>query len=325
MGVNLRDLIVGHEIDWSELRGKKIAIDAMNTLYQFLSIIRQPDGTPLMDAKGRITSHLTGLFYRTVRIYENGVKPVYVFDGKPPELKARELGLRRERKRAAEEKWKEAKEAGDLKAARKYAMQTSRLTNEMREESKRLIDAIGAPQIQAPSEGEVQCAYMAKMGDVYAAGSQDYDSLLAGSPILVRNMTMQEKFQLERIDLKENLEKLGLDQKQLIDLAILVGTDFNEGGVKGIGPKKAYKIIKENKFGEFKEALEVKYEVIENLFLKPETVDYSLGWNKPDEEKIKGILVDEHSFSEDRVLHGIKRLEEAFNKNVSQASLSQWF
>ncbi len=325
MGVNLRDLITGHEISWSELRGRKIAMDALNNLYQFLATIRQPDGTPLLDSNGNITSHLTGLFYRTIRVCENGVKPCYVFDGKPPDLKGRELDKRRERKIAAEEKWKDAKERGDLEEAKKYASMTSRFTPEMLDESKKLLEAMGIPIVQAPGEGEAQCAHMCLKGEVYATGSQDYDSLLAGSPILIKNMTMQEKFQLERIDLAENLKNLGITREQLIDIAILIGTDFN-AGVRGIGPKKGYKAVKEGKMGEFKEALGDRYDMVKELFLKPETTDkYKLEWKPPNAEKIRGILVGEHSFSEMRVDKGIERLEEAFTKNVSQSSLSQWF
>ena len=325
MGVNLRELITGHEIDWAELRGKKIAVDAMNTLYQFLATIRQPDGTPLMDQNGKITSHLSGVFYRTIRVCENGIKPVYVFDGKPPDLKGRELANRKERKQIAEEKWRDAKERGDLEEAKKYASMTSRFTPEMLDDSKKLLSAMGIPLIQAPGEGEAQCAHMCIKGDVYATGSQDYDSLLTGSPILIKNMTMQEKFSLERIDLAENLKNLGLTREQLVDIAILVGTDFNPG-VRGIGPKKGYKAVKEGHMGEYREALGDKYEMIKKLFMKPEvTGEYDLKWEKPNPEAIRKILVDEHGFSDMRIEHGVKRLEEAYQKNVSQSSLSQWF
>jgi len=326
MGVNLRELITGHEIGWGELRGKKIAIDAMNTLYQFLSTIRQPDGTPLMDANGKITSHMGGLFYRTIRVYENGIKPCYVYDGKPPDLKGRELEERKERKHKAEEKWLEAKERGDLEEAKKQAQRTSRFTPEMLKDSKRLLDAMGIPQVQALSEGEAQCAYMCQKGEVYATGSQDYDSLLTGSPLLVRNMTMQEKFSLERIDLEESLKNLGLTREQLVDVAILVGTDFNRGGVKRIGPKTGLKIVKEGNIDDYKEAMGEKYESIKEIFLKPKVTDkYELKWLQPNQEEIKKILIDEHSFSEMRVERGIKRLEDAFTQNVSQSSLSQFF
>lgn len=325
MGVNFKELITGHPIDWSELMGRKIAIDAMNSLYQFLATIRQPDGTPLMDQNGKITSHLSGLFYRTIRVCENGVKPIYVFDGKPPELKGRELEERKERKIKAEEKWRDAKERGDLEEAKKYASMTSRFTEEMRQDSKDLLEAMGIPLIQAPSEGEAQCAHMCLKGDVYATGSQDYDSLLAGSPVLIKNMTMQEKFQLERIDLEENLKNLGLTREQLVDLALLMGTDFN-AGVRGIGPKKGYKIVKDGRMGQYKEALGEKYEMLRELFLRPQVTEkYELKWEKPDGPKIMKILVDGHGFSDMRIDRGVKRLEEAYAKNVSQSSLRQWF
>lgn len=325
MGVNFKELITGHPIEWSELTGKMIAVDAMNTLYQFLATIRQPDGTPLMDATGAITSHLTGLFYRTIRVCEAGIKPAYVFDGKPPDLKGRELEDRKERKQIAEEKWKDAKERGDLEEAKKYASMTSRFTKEMLQDSKDLLMAMGIPIVQAPSEGETQCANMCLKGDVYAVGSQDYDSLLAGAPILIKNMTMQEKFQLERMDLAENLKALGITREDLVDIALLMGTDFNPG-VRGIGPKKGYKIVKDGQMGQYKEALGEKYGMLRGLFLKPDVTDkYELKWAKPDSAKITKLLVDEHGFSGMRVDHGIKRLGEAYEKNVSQSSLRQWF
>ena len=164
------------------------------------------------------------------------------------------------------------------------------------------------------------------MGKVYATGSQDYDSLIAGSPVLIKNMTMQEKFQLERILLDENLKNLGITQEQLVDIAILVGTDFNKEGIKGIGPKKAIKIVKEGKFDEYKNQLEVEADVLRKLFLEPEVTDkFELKWKNPNLEEIKKILVDEHSFSEERMERAGKRLKEAFNTAVTQSSLNQWF
>ena len=169
MGVDISDIIEAKEIEMEDIKNKSIAIDGYNTLYQFLSIIRQPDGTPLMDEKGRITSHLSGLFYRTVNIMEAGIKPVYVFDGKPPELKQKTLEERNERRKISEEEWKKALEEGDVEKARLYAQASSRLTKEMVEDSKKLLDLMGVPWVQAPSEGEAQAAYMAIKGDVYAA------------------------------------------------------------------------------------------------------------------------------------------------------------
>jgi len=202
---------------------------------------------------------------------------------------------------------------------------TSRFTDEMLQDSKRLLEAMGIPLIQAPSEGEAQCAHMCLKGDVYATGSQDYDSLLIGSPILIKNMTMQEKFKLERIDLAENLKNLGITREQLVDVALLMGTDFN-AGVKGIGPKKGYKIVKEGHMAQYKEALGERYEMVRELFLKPKVTDkYELKWSKPDAPAVMKILADGHGFSDMRIDRGIKRLEEAYEKSVSQSSLRQWF
>ncbi|MEX2750246.1 MAG: FEN1 family endonuclease, partial [Candidatus Freyarchaeota archaeon] len=190
MGVNLRDLLSFRQIDLKELSGRVIAIDAMNALYQFLAIIRQPDGTSLMDSRGNITSHLSGIFYRTINLLEVGIKPVYVFDGEPPELKLETVEERVKVRREAAKRWEEALEKGDLEEARKFAQASSKLTDEIVEESKRLLEAMGVPYVQAPSEGEAQASYMARRGDAWGVASQDYDSLLYDSPRLVRNLTI---------------------------------------------------------------------------------------------------------------------------------------
>jgi len=325
MGVNIRDLVPRHEIGWEELSGKTIAIDALNNLYQFLASIRQPDGTPLKDSQGRTTSHLSGLFYRTIRIFEHGIKPVYVFDGKPSELKKEELDKRKGIKQGAEIKWQEALEEGDMVAARRYASMTSRFTSEMLEESKELLKAMGVPVIQSPAEGEMQCAYMCQKGEVYATASQDYDSLLTGSPVLVRNLTLADKYEPERIFLEEVLRVNNLTREDLVDIAILVGTDFDPG-IKGIGPKKALKAVKEGGIEQFRSQLKVDLDVLRNLFLKPTTTDeYEIRFSVPNKEKIMEILSEKHDFSAERVEKATKRLENAYNKTISQSSLSNWF
>ncbi len=349
MGVNLKDIIPPDAVkvvnDLRELSGKAIAIDAYNALYQFLAAIRQPDGTPLMDRRGRITSHLSGLFYRTINIVEAGIRPVYVFDGKPPELKAREIAERTKIKEEARKKYEEAIRRGDVEAARKYAQMTSRLTSEMVDASKELLSAMGIPWVQAPSEGEAQAAYMAKKGDVWAAASQDYDSLLFGAPRLVRNLTISGRRKLpnknvyveikpEIINLDKVLKGLGITREQLIDIAILVGTDYNPEGVKGIGPKQALRLIKT--YGSLEKALKVipsaSFPVepikIRELFLNPEvTDDYQLKWRKPDPEKIIAILVREYDFSEERVRNAIERLVKAYRSKIATRArgLDAWF
>ncbi|MEZ0345387.1 MAG: flap endonuclease-1 [Infirmifilum sp.] len=344
MGVDLKELVepVAREVELDYLSGKVLAIDAYNSLYQFLATIRQRDGTPLIDAQGNITSHLNGLFYRTINYIESGMKPVYVFDGKPPELKLRELEKRQQIKVEAEKKYIEALERGDLEEARVYAQQTSRLTTSMVEDAKRLLEYMGVPYVQAPSEGEAQAAHMTRKGDAWASGSQDFDSLLFGSTRLVRNLAITGKRKLPRkdiyVDVKPEVIELdqllsfhGITREQLVVIGILIGTDYNPGGVKGYGVKKALKLVKELKTPEniFKAVtweFDVPPEKILKLFLEPQVSDnYTLVWRQPDREKVKKLLVDEHQFSIERVENALERLEKAFMSHFKQSSLESWF
>lgn len=320
MGVDIGDLFKWEKISFDDLRDRILAIDAHNVLYQFLSSIRQRDGTPLKDSKGQITSHLSGLFHRTANMIEAKIRPVYVFDGKPHPLKAKTLEERRKRKEQAEKEWKEALKAGDLEKARSKAQQTSRLTDEMIDQSKELLEALGIPFIQAPGEGEAQASIMVKKGDAFAVGSQDYDCLLVGSPVLIRNLTSSGRRKLpgkeayakvfpRQIRLKSNLKTLGITHKQLVDMAILIGTDFNDG-IWGIGPKKSLKLIKKN--GNIENVIATidsenapspeEIKEIRKIFLKPDVIDdYELVWNAPNSEKVIKILCDTHHFSKERV------------------------
>jgi flap endonuclease-1 len=255
MGVNLRDLVPKVNVDLKDLSGKSIAIDAYNALYQFLAIIRQPDGTPLMDHTGKVTSHLSGLFYRTCNLLELGIKPIYVFDGIPPTLKEIEIKRRTRIKDEATKKYEKALRERKTDEARMYAQMTSRLKDYMTDDSKRLLKTMGVPWIQAPSEGEAQAAHVVKNGDADFCASQDYDSLLFGAPRLLRNVTISGRRKLPRkkvyievipevIDLERVLKELSITHEQLIDIGILVGTDFNPDGVKGVGVKTGLKLIK---------------------------------------------------------------------------------
>ena len=199
MGVqSLGDLVVKRPVAMEELSGRTLAIDALNYLYAFLSVIRQPDGTPLTDSKNRTTSHLSGLFYRSINLLESNIKPIFVFDGEPPELKKETIAERRAQRKEAKEKWEDALAAGDVIAARKYAQFALSLNEQMIHESQDLWDYSGIPRIQAPSEGEAQAAHMAATGLVWAAASQDYDSLLFGAPRLVRNLAITGRRKLPR-------------------------------------------------------------------------------------------------------------------------------
>ncbi|MEM3615922.1 MAG: flap endonuclease-1 [Candidatus Methanomethylicia archaeon] len=347
MGVDLKDIIpkeIIEEIEFPYLKGKVIAIDAYNAIYQFLSTIRQQDGTPLRDSSGRITSHLSGILYRTTNFLELQIKVVYVFDGKPPELKEMELLMRKKRKEEAIKRYEEAIRIGDLKLAKTYAQQTAQLNEEMVNEVKLLLDALGIPWVQAPSEGEAQSAYMTRKGDVWATASQDYDSLLFGTPRLLRNLTISGRRKLPRKDvyvevkpemlyLDRILKTLEISLEQLIEIGILIGTDYNPEGVEGVGPKTALKLIKQH--GSLQEALKAlnfKTEPfsdllqIKQLFLKPNTTsDYKLEWKKPDKEKVIQILCEEYDFSKERVEKALDRVLKIYEEETKQTTLKKWF
>jgi len=339
MGLNLADLVTSEPRTLEDFSGKILAIDAFNTLYQFLAIIRQPDGTPLMDRQGRVTSHLSGLIYRLSNFVAAGIKPAFVFDGEPPRLKARTLVARGEVKQRAEREWREAVEIGDLATARTKAMQTSRLTDEMVEQSKKLLDLLGLPSVQAPAEGEAQASAMARAGTAYAAASQDFDSLLFGSPRLVKNLAISGRRKLPRKDvyvdvqpeeivLEATLATLGITRERLVDIGLLIGTDFNEG-VKGIGPKKALALIK--KHGALEPALaelgvdiESKEEV-RGIFLHPKVVeDAEIEFRDPDADGVRRMLCDEHDFSRDRIDAALEKFGSARSEQ-KQRSLDSWF
>lgn len=334
MGVNLGNIVERQNISFDDLKNKVIAIDAFNALYQFLSSIRQRDGTPLMDSEGRVTSHLQGLFTRTLNLMEKKIKLVYVFDGKSPELKLREKQEREKRKLIAKEKYIAALEKEDVEGMYKYSKGTGRLDEEMVKESKELLTALGLPVVQAPSEAEGQAAFMCRDKDVYAVGSQDFDSLLFGAPRLIMNLTLSAKRRLpggkiiiiqpQMLELKNVLKDLEINQEQLIALGILAGTDFNVGGVKGIGPKKALKLVKENKKVEdiFKNLnVDFNWKKVFDIFESIDvTRDYKLKWDNINIEKIKKILVDKHDFSGERVDNLIRK-----RGNKKESDLSRFF
>jgi flap endonuclease-1 len=346
MGVDLGDLAVKNTVQMKSLSGKTIAIDAYNVLYQFLSSIRQEDGTPLMDLQGNVTAHLSGLFYRTAKLVGNGIKPVYVFDGKASRLKEKTQKKRREAKKEAEKKWKQALKEEKLDEAKKFAMRTSRLTRDMAEESKELLDAMGIPYVQAPGEGEAQAAVMASEKIVYATASQDFDALLFGSPILIRNISITGRRKVprqnrhimiepEEIRLEETLKELGIDRKKLIMMGILIGTDFNQG-VHRVGPKTALKIAgKVENLDEMKEYVKEKFnhefeadpEEIMDIFMNPrhEKVEEEPKWGKADRDRINELLVEKHDFSEERLEKGIDTLEKIMKEKNSQSRLDDWF
>lgn len=341
MGVQISDIIPRKEIEVADLKGKIIAVDAFNTLYQFLTTIRQPDGTPLKDNNGDVTSHLSGLFYRNINLLQEGIKLVYVFDGAPPELKQAEIAKRKAAKRIAEQKYDEAFEEKDVAEMKKYAGRFVKITDKIIEQSKELLVAMGIPVVQAPGEGEAEAAVLARTGKVWAAVSQDYDALLYGAPYLVRNLTSAKRrktasgvyvdIKPELIEFQKVVTDLDIDKDQLICLAILVGTDYNPGGVRGLGQKRALEIVQRYKYPVeiFKKVAE-KFEFIfdwQEVFRLFHEYKSEYGeefeFKDVDEAKVKEILTS-HDFSESRINSGLQKLRD-LKESKKQKGLGDFF
>jgi flap endonuclease-1 len=343
LGVNFKDLIPKTQVKLEDLGGKIIAIDAYNAIYQFLSIIRQPDGTPLKDSSGKITSHLSGLFYRTSNLVEMGIKPIYVFDGIPPSLKSAEIERRKQVKVEAVASYAKAAASGDTAKMRTFASMATSMKDYMRDDSKKLLNLMGLPWVQAPSEGEAQAAYMTKQADADYCASQDYDSLLFGAPKLLRNVTIsgtrkragtktRVEVVPEVIELSKTLGQCELTREQLIDVGILIGTDFNPDGIKGLGPKTALKLIKQH--GTIENALPfiknasfpVAPDCIRKIFLHPEVTDnYKIEWKEPDETGLIDFMSREKEFGEERIKKSLDRMTAGTKKQKGKVSLEKWF
>ena len=343
LGVDLSDLVSKRRVRLEDLSGKSIAVDAYNAMYQFLAIIRGVSGEPLMDRERRVTSHLSGILYRTTNLAEKGIRLVYVFDGAPPALKEVELKRRMKVKDEALVKYEEARKRGALDEARKYAQMTARLKDTMVDDAKRLLVLMGVPWVQAPSEGEAQAAHLATRGDVWVAGSQDYDSLLFGAPRLIRNLAVTGRRKLPRkdvyvevepeiVELNLVLSELGLNREQLVDLGILVGTDFNPKGIKGVGPKTALNLIKEHgkienvvravKDGELPENLDA----IREIFLNPKVSDnFMIEWKRPDVDGVVSFLCGERAFSEVRVRNALEKMMIGVESGKGKKTLDAFF
>jgi flap endonuclease-1 len=327
VGVPLTPIITKETVALDALRGRTLAVDGNGELYQFLALIRLRDGTPLRDSTGRITSHLSGLFYRTTRlIAEHALSLAFVFDGAPPALKAREIAKRR----AVRERYEQERDAaladGDLARAYSKATMTSRLTREMVDEARELLRLIGLPAVQAPSEAEAQAAHMAATSaEVFAAASKDYDSLLFGAPRLVRFLTISGKEFLpsqgtfrpivpEVLDLSALLAGWRITREQLVDLAMLVGTDFTSG-VRGVGPKKALRLVQqhgriEDMPPEIRDALGDRdlVDEVRRIFLHPDVTDaFAVRQAEPDVDGVVRFLCEEREFSRERVAAALKR------------------
>lgn len=341
MGIALKELIEGKEIELKDLANKVICIDTPVLLYQFLTTIRQADGSYFTDEQGRVTSHLIGINSRITKLIQQGLKLVFVFDGKSPELKRQEQEKRKENKADAEAKYQIALEKKDFAEMRKYASRSVHVTKEIIEETKELVAAFGIPIINAPSEAEAQASHIVKKGDAYAVATQDADALMFGCPKVIRNLSLVGKhkkankleyqtYKPEIIELNEVLKSLSIDQEGLILLSILIGTDFNPGGIKGIGPKNGLKLVKEHPSKEslvsaVSDKIEFDFEKVYNTIKSiPVTDEYKLEWKPVDIEKIRKILVEDHNFSEERIGKTLSELKD-YSNSKKQVSLSSFF
>jgi len=340
MGLNLKPLVVREKTKLEYFSNKVIAVDAYNAIYQFLASIRGPDGMQLTDSQGRITSHLSGLLYRNINFLSLGIKPVWVFDGKPPSLKTAEIERRRQIKKDATVKYEKAIAAGQMEDARKYAQQTTSMKDGMVKESKELLGYFGIPYIDAPSEGEATAAHLTNTGQAYASASQDFDSILLGAKRLIRNFTNSGRRKIpnrntyieivpEIIETAKTLESLQVTQEQLVDIGILIGTDFNPDGFERVGPKTALKMIKQHlrleDIPQIQEQLQkIDYEQIRKIFLEPSVADVDeIIFEQVNYEGMTEYLVQERSFSEDRIQSSLNRLRKAIEKKSQ--NLDQWF
>ncbi|KAH8108680.1 PIN domain-like protein [Phellopilus nigrolimitatus] len=331
------------EHDIKTLFGRKVAIDASMSIYQFLIAVRQKDGELLTNDAGETTSHLMGFFYRTIRIVENGIKPAYVFDGKPPALKSGVLAKRFEKREEAKEEGEEAKETGTAEDMERFSRRQVKVTREHNEECRKLLRLMGIPVVIAPSEAEAQCAELARGGKVFAAGSEDMDTLTFNAPVLYRHLTFSEakKQPISEINLQRALEGLEMNMSQFIDLCILLGCDYLEP-IKGVGPKSALKLIREfGDLGSIIEHLQEKsaakedtgeegkkkkggvsvpeewpWEEAKKVFEKPDVLpadEVELDWKSPDVDGLVQFLVTEKGFNEERVRKGAEKLAKFLN------------
>jgi flap endonuclease-1 len=339
MGLNLKELVVREKTTLESFSSKVIAIDAYNAIYQFLASIRGPDGLQLSDSEGRITSHISGLLYRNINFLSLGIKPVYVFDGKPPSLKTAEIERRKQIKKDATLKDEKAMAEGNIEDARKFAQQTTSMKDGMVKESKQILSYFGIPYIDAASEGEATAAHLTNTGQAYASASQDFDSILCGAKRLIRNFTNSGRRKIpnrntyveiepEIIETQKTLDALEVTREQIVDIGILIGTDFNPNGFDRIGPKTALKMIKQHSrledIPQIQEQLQtIEYEKIRKIFLEPVVTDVDeIVFEKVDYEGMTNYL-KERSFSEDRIQSSLNRLKKALEKKSH--NLDQWF
>eukprot|EP01061_Rhynchopus_euleeides_P014991 TRINITY_DN25738_c0_g1_i1.p1 TRINITY_DN25738_c0_g1~~TRINITY_DN25738_c0_g1_i1.p1 ORF type:complete len:406 (+),score=191.72 TRINITY_DN25738_c0_g1_i1:54-1220(+) len=329
------------ETDIKTYFGRTIAMDASMSIYQFVIAMKNASEAgvvELANEQGQVTSHLQGIWSRTLRMLSEGLKPIYVFDGAPPEMKKKELEERRAKAAEAQAELKRATEEGDTELMEKMSKRTVRVSKEQTEECKKLLRLMGVPCVDAKTEAEAQCAELVRKKKAWAVGTEDMDALTFGGEILLRHLSYSEakKQPILEFHLKAVLESLEMTQDQFIDMCILLGCDYCSR-IPGIGPVKAYDAIKKHKtIDAFIATLDKKkyplpdpypYAEARKLFKEPEVYDastMSLAYRDPDEAGLIAYLVDEKQFQRERVVAGIAKLKKS-RQAKPQARLDQFF
>jgi len=340
MGTAIGDIVPRQGISLDSLGGKTLGFDSYNIIYQFLSSIRGADGSPLKDSRGNVTSHIAGLFYRTINLVERGVRPVFVFDGKPSLLKGETLRKRHEIRTDAIARHEKAVAEGNLEEAKKFGSRALKLDARMVSDAKELVSLMGFPVVQAPGEGEAQAAQMVKSGKLDGCVSQDYDALLFGTPVLFRNVGVTGKRKIpgksiyadvepEKVLLEKVLSENGITRQKLIWIGLLIGTDFNEK-FPGIGVKTALKLVKKHDsfdavVKETGHSAGFDWAEVEALFTEPvASADYSISFSAPKQDALTEFLCGKHDFSNERVQRSLEKLSAKFNEKSKQSTLGAW-
>ena len=341
MGVKLQDLVIRNAIEFSKLAGKIIAVDAPNVIMSLFTFARKnPDGSQaglILDRTQRPISHLYGLFYRIKFFYSKNIFPIFCFDGLDSDLKKLKTKDRLNDFLFTERLYRSLLQTGNRENAKQIALSKEYMWPNIIKESKQLLGALGVPYMSAPASAESQCAQLVKNKVAYYSNSQDFDSLLFGCPLVVQNVSKSlrrkvhgrwtyQKITPVTIDLKENLKRLGIDQFHLVDMALLIGTDYFPG-IRNIGPKHAYKFIKKHRFVEnviieekenydFSDLNSEVIARVRKIFLLPEVLmEYpNLSWNYPNEQHTLSLLCEDHHLNRERVESNLNKLATNYEK-----------
>ncbi|KAG2534099.1 flap endonuclease 1-B-like [Panicum virgatum] len=310
-----------------DYRGRVISVDASLSIYQFLIVVGRKGTELLTNESGEVTSHLHGMLNRTVRMLEAGIKPVFVFDGEPPEMKKKEIAKRSLKRDDATNDLNRAIEIGDEDLVEKFSKRTVKVTKKHNDDCKRLLRLMGVPVVEAPGEAEAQCAALCENHQVYAVASEDMDSLTFGARRFLRHLTDlgYKKSPVTEFEVSKVLEELGLTMDQFIDLCILSGCDYCEN-IKGIGGQRALKLIRQHgcieevvlnlKQTRFNVPEDWPYQEVRTLFKEPNvcTGIPDFMWTSPDSQGLMDFLSTENSFSPDRVAKVVEKITVARDK-----------